>query len=198
MDNTFKFEPIGHEAKYKNARIFYYDGEFEFAQSQLDVLKQSTTKLIANDAMKLSLFIIDNYGLDSNYIAMSLFSKADLLIEQHRYKEAFNLFDSIVKEYPSHSLGDEILFKKSYSYQLRGQWSKAILSLEELMEFYSDNILADDALFQLGNIYENHLLNNQKALEYYRRILFDYKGSFYTSEVRKRFKEIRSIGKSKL
>ena len=193
VDNTFKFEPIGHEAKFKNARIFYYDGEFEFAQSQLDVLKQSTTKLIANDAMKLSLFIIDNYGLDSNYIAMSLFSKADLLIEQHRYKEAFNLFDSIVKEYPGHSLGDEILFKKSYSYQLRGQWSKAILSLEELMEFYSDNILADDALFQLGNIYENHLLDNQKAAEYYRRILFDYKGSLYTSEVRKRFKAIRSI-----
>lgn len=192
VDSDFKFEPIGHEAKFKNARIFYYNGEFEFAQSQLDVLKQSTTKLIANDALKLSLFILDNYGLDSNYIAMSLFANADLLIEQHRYDEAFKLFDSIVKEYPSHSLGDEILLKKSYSYQLRGQWNKAISSLEDLMEYYPDDILADDALYQLGDIYENQLLNNEKATEYYRRLLFDYKGSLYTTEARKRFQEIRT------
>jgi len=192
VDSDFKFEPIGHEAKFKNARIFYYDGEFEFAQSQLDVLKQSTTKLIANDALKLSLFILDNYGLDSNYIAMSLFANADLLIEQHRYDEAFKLFDSIVKEYPAHSLGDEMLLKKSYSYQLRGQWNKAISSLEDLMKYYPDDILADDALYQLGDIYENHLLNNEKAAEYYRRLLFDYKGSLYTTEARKRFQEIRT------
>ena len=196
VDADFKFEPIGHEAKFKNARIFYYDGEFEFAHSQLDVLKQSTTKLIANDALKLSLLILDNYGLDSNYIAMSLFAHADLLIEQHRYDEAFQLFDSIVKEYPAHSLGDEILLKKSHSYQLRGQWNKAISSLEELMKYYPDDILADDALFQLGNIYENHLMNNEVALEYYRRILFDYKGSLYSTESRKRFQAIRSLEKN--
>lgn len=195
VDTEFKFESIGHEAKFKNARIFYYDGEFEFAQAQLDVLKQSTSKLIANDALKLSLLILDNYGLDSNYIAMSLFANADLLIEQHRYDEAFILFDSIVEEYPAHSLGDEILLKKAYSYQLRGQWNKAISSLEELMKYYPDDILADDALYQLGDIYQNHLMNNEKAAEYYRKILFEYKGSLYTTEARKRFQEIRSVEK---
>lgn len=194
VDGDFKFEPIGHEAKFKNARIFYYDGEFEFAQSQLDVLKQSTTKLIANDALKLSLFILDNYGLDSNYIAMSLFANADLLIEQHRYDEAFKLFDIIVTEYPAHSLGDEILLKKAYSFQLRGQWNKAIVSLDELLKYYPDDILADDALYQLGDIYQNHLMNNEKAAEYYRRILFDYKGSLYTTEARKRFQVLRAEG----
>ena len=25
IDKDFKFEPIGHEAKFKNARIYYYD-----------------------------------------------------------------------------------------------------------------------------------------------------------------------------
>lgn len=191
VDGDFKFEPIGHEAKFKNARIFYYDAEFEFAQSQLDVLKQSTTKLIANDALKLSLLILDNYGLDSNYIAMSCFASADLLIEQHRYDEAFKLFDSISNEYPAHSLGDEILLKKAYSYQLRGQWNKAISSLEELLKFYPADILADDALYQLGDIYQNHLMNNEKAAEYYRQILFEYKGSLYTTEARKQFQKIR-------
>jgi len=191
IDSDFKFEPIGHEAKFKTARIFYYDGEFDFAQSQLDVLKQSTSKLIANDALKLSLLITDNYGLDSNYIAMNWFANADLLIEQHQYDKAYILFDSIIDVYPESSLGDEIMLKKAYSNQLQGKWNDAISNLEELLKYYKNDILADDAIFQLGDIYENHLLNNDKAAEYYRTILFDFKGSLYTEEARKRYQNLR-------
>ena len=194
VDKDFKYESIGHEAKFKNARIFYYDGEFDFAQSQLDVLKQSTSKLIANDALKLSLLITDNYGLDSNYIAMNWFANADLLIEQHQYEKAFQLFDSIILEYPYHSLGDEILLKKARAMQLQGKWNDAVNFLEELLKYYSDDILADDALFTLGDLYENHLMDPAKAAEYYRKILFDYKGSLYTDESRKRFQNLRKSG----
>lgn len=193
IDKDFKYDPIGHEAKFKNARIFYYDGEFDFAQSQLDVLKQSTSRLIANDALKLSLLITDNFGLDSNYQAMTWFANADLLIEQHRYEEAYLLFDSIATTYPAHSLGDEILFKRAHAYELRGEWNLAIAQLEKLMKLYSDDILADDALFQLGDIYENHLMDKEKAAEYYKTILFEYKGSLYTTEARKRFRAIRNM-----
>lgn len=191
VDTDFKFESIGHEAKFKNARIFYYDGEFDYAQSQLDVLKQATTKLIANDALNLSLMITDNYGLDSNYIAMNWFAQADLLIEQHQYDRAFVFFDSITKTYPAHSLGDEIHMKKARAYQLRGEWINAVIELEELLKFYPTDILADDALYQLGDISETNLLDPEKAKEYYKRILFDYKGSLYTSEARKRFQALR-------
>ncbi len=193
IDKTFKYETIGQEAKFKNARIFYYDGEFNFAQSQLDVLKQSTSKLIANDAIKLSLLITDNYGLDSNFTAMYNFAKADLLIEQHRYKEAFYLFDSILNEFPAHSLGDEILLKKSMAMQLQGEWNKAVSYLEELLKYHGTDILTDDALFQLGDIYENRLLDKAKAAAYYRKILFEHKDSLYTSETRKRFQALRDF-----
>lgn len=193
VDKEFKYEVIGQEAKFKNARIFYYDGEFDFAQSQLDVLKQSTSKLIANDALKLSLLITDNYGLDSNFTAMYNFAQADLFIEQHRYEEAFHLFDSILAEFPVHSLGDEILLKKAYALQLKGEWAEAIQHLEKLLKYHANDILADDALFQLGEIYQNHLLNNAKAAEYYRLILFEHKGSLYTTEARKRFQELREF-----
>jgi len=191
IDTDFKFEPIGHEAKFKSARIFYYDGEFDFAQSQLSVLKESTSKLIANDAMKLSLLITDNFGLDSNYQAMSWFASADLLIEQHQYDQAFTLFDSIIKEYPYHSLGDEILLRKSKAMQQMGKWQEAIQFLEELLKYYGEDILADDALFQLGDIYENHVNNQEKATEYYKKLLFDFKGSLYAVEVRKRLRQLR-------
>lgn len=191
IESELKFEPIGHEAKFKNARIFYYDGEFDFAQSQLGVLKESTTKLIANDALKLSILITDNFGLDSNYQAMTWFANGDLLIEQHRYIEAFILFDSIIASFPYHSLGDEILIRKSKAMQLQGDWTKAIAYLEELLKYYKEDILADDALFQLGDIYENHLNDKEKASEYYKTLLFDFKGSLHSVEVRKRYRSIR-------
>lgn len=191
VESEFKFEPIGHEAKFKNARIFYYDGEFDFAQSQLSVLKESTSKLIANDALKLSLLITDNFGLDSNYQAMTWFANADLLIEQHKYVEAFQLFDSIITTYPYHSLGDEILLRKAKAMQLQGNWQQAIVYLEELLKYHKEDILADDALFNLGDIYENNLNDKEKASEFYKTILFDYKGSLYSVEARKRFRALR-------
>jgi tetratricopeptide (TPR) repeat protein len=194
VDTDFKFDPIGHEAKFKNARIFYYDGEFDFAQSQLDVLKQSTSKLIANDALKLSLLITDNFGLDSNYTAMTWFANADLLIEQHRYEEAYSLFDSIIEQFPAHSLGDEILLKKAHSMQLKGEWTKAVELLQELLKFHGEDILADDALFELGDIYQNNLFDPEKAKEYYMEILFKHKDSLYGEEARKRVQEIRGEG----
>lgn len=191
VEADFKFEPIGHEAKFKNARIFYYDGEFDFAQSQLSVLKESTSKLIANDALKLSIMITDNFGLDSNFQAMYWFAQGDLLVEQHRYKEAFTLFDSIAVTYPYHSLGDEILLKKAEAMEQQGNWQGSITYLEELLKYYGEDILADDALFRLGDIFENFLNDKERAAEYYKRILFDYKGSLYTEEARKRFRSLR-------
>lgn len=191
IDKEFKFETIGFEAKFKNARIFYYDGDFKFAQSQLDILKQSTSKLIANDALKLSLLITDNYGLDSNYVAMKQFAQADLLLEQHKYDQAFQQYDSIVKAYPFHGLNDEILLRKSIAFQQQGKWQNAVVLLEELLTNYGDDILADDALFQLANIYENHLSEKEKAIECYKKILFTYKGSLYGVEARKRLRLLR-------
>lgn len=191
IDKDFKFETIGFEAKFKNARIFYYDGDFKFAQSQLDVLKQSTSKLIANDALKLSLLITDNFGLDSNYTAMRQFAKADLLLEQHQYSKAFSLYDSITTVFPFHGLNDEVLLRKSQAYQQQGQWQEAIVLLDKLLLNHSEDILADDALFQLGSIYENQLKDKEKAIECYKKILFKYKGSLYGVEARKRLRILR-------
>jgi len=191
IDKDFKFETIGHEAKFKNARIFYYDGDFTFAQSQLDVLKQSTSKLIANDAMKLSILITDNLGLDSNYTAMNLFAQADLLLEQHQFTQAFKLYDTIQQAFPYHGLSDEIYLRKAQAMQQQGKWEEAVGYLEKIVKLHGDDILADDAVFQLGEIYEKHLNNPEKAAEYYKKILFEFKGSLLTVEARKRFRALR-------
>ena len=191
IDKDFKFEAIGDEAKYKNARIFYFDGEFDFAQSQLNILKESTSKIIANDAMNLSVSITENFGIDSNYSAMTWFSSAELLIEQHKYLEAFTLFDSIQLNYPLHSLADDILYRKAKAMEMQGKWTESCMLYEDIIKFYSKDIFADDALFRLGDIYEQILLEKDKALEYYKKLAIDYKGSFYGAETIKRIRILR-------
>lgn len=190
VDKDFKYDAIGAEAKLKNARIFYYDGEFVFAQSQLDVLKGSTSKLIANDAMKLSLLITDNLGLDSNYTAMWQFAQADLLLEQHQYERAFAIYDSVLTYYPFHGLADEVLMRKASAMQYQGRWEEAIPYLEKVYNLHGQDILADDAIMQLAIIYDYHVKDKEKAKEWYRKILFDYKGSLHVIEARKRFREL--------
>jgi tetratricopeptide (TPR) repeat protein len=191
IDTDFKFEPIGNEAKFKNARVFYFDGEFDFAQSQLSVLKEATSRVIANDALQLSVMITDNFGLDSNFEAMSWFASSELLIEQHKYTEAFQLFDSIQVNFPYHSLADEILFRKAKAMEMQGQWQKALDYYEDLMKFYGKDILADDALFRMADINDNILLNKEKALELYKQLVIDYKGSLFSAEARKCIRVLR-------
>lgn len=189
----FSEEPIGHEAKFKNAKVFYYDGEFEYAKAQLDVLKASTTKLIANDAMNLSLLLQDNLGIDTTEAPVKMFAKADLLLQQNKYQQALSQLDSIEAQYPFHSLVDEILFKKGEIYQKMQNWDKAIEFYNLVLTNYFDDILADDACYRIAQIYEYNIGDKEKAAEYYKKILFDFSGSLYTAESRKKYREIKGV-----
>ncbi len=192
IDKAFKYEPIGQEAKFKNARIFYFDGDFQWSQSLLDVLKASTSKLIANDAMKLSIFITDNLGLDSNYRAMNKFARADLLLMQHRYDEAFHVFDSLMNVFPYHRLGDDVLMRKAQAMKQQGKWEKAIAYYEEVVERFGNDINADEALYYMAYIYEEYLFDTEKAQALYFELMKNYKGSLFVTEARKRFRNLQS------
>jgi tetratricopeptide (TPR) repeat protein len=191
IDNDYKFDIIGNEAKYKNARVFYFDGEFDFAQSQLSVLKESTSKLIANDAMQLSVAITDNFGLDSNYQAMMWYASADLLLEQNQVDSAFYLFDSIQLNYPFHSLNDEILYKKGQAMERQKKWAEASVFYEMVVSKYPTDILGDDAIYRLAKINENYIKDKEKALFYYKELLFNYSNSLYSDESRNKIRELR-------
>jgi tetratricopeptide (TPR) repeat protein len=191
INDAFKFEPIGNEAKFKNARIFYFDGEFEYAQSQLDVLKQATSRFISNDAIQLSLLILENYGLDSNYEAMSAYAKSELLLLQRRYQEAFQWMDTIAQNFPQSVLNDDLLYLKGKAFLQQGSFDQALDYFQRLVSTYPTELLADDALFQIANIQEMHRKDYEAAKESYLKIIDQYPGSIYTEETRLRIRRLR-------
>lgn len=190
VDKAFKEDVLSHEAKFKNAKIFYYTANFALALSQLDVLKSSTQKLIANDAMELSLLITDNLALDTTANTMRMYAEADLLISQHRYEEAIAKFDSINSTLPYHSLNDEILMKK-YEIDFRKQnYDEAAARLTEIVTKYGEDILADNALFLLGEMYQNIFKDKIRAADYYKNLFLNYTGSMFGIEAKKRYRKL--------
>jgi tetratricopeptide (TPR) repeat protein len=191
VEKEFKYEAIGHEAKFKNAKLSFYAGDFKWAKTQCDVLKGATTKLIANDALDLSLIITDAIGVDTNEVPLQLFASAELMIVQHRFAEAIARMDSVNLLFSNNTLGDDIFFKKAAIYERTHRYVDAEKMYKDILEFYPTELYGDDAQYKLAQLYEFKLADVTKAKEAYEAIITNYPGSIFVTEARKRFRELR-------
>ena len=198
IEKQFKDDQLGHLAKFKNAQVYYFSGEYDWCQAQLKVLKASTSKLIANDALELSVLISDNYNMDTSEVAMKLFSYADMLTFQQQFSKANILYDSILKNFKNHSLNDEIIFRKAKINLKQHNYQKAIEHFKLLIDNYPNSILLDNALFLIASIYEEKIKDFDQAKKYFKTILFDHKGSLYAAESRKRFRKLAGSTNEKI
>ncbi len=191
VDLDHKEGLLGQQAKFRNARVSYFTGDFNWAQAQLDILKASTSKLISNDAIDLSLLITDNFNMDTITAPMEMFARADLLRYRNQLDEALTTLDSLIVAYPMHTLEDEILLIRAEIALQRGQFDTAIGHYEEILELHFMDILADDALFGLADLHEHQLEAPDVAQGMYERLLNEFPGSLYAVEARKRFRQLR-------
>lgn len=205
VDKEFKNDPIGELAKYKNAKLSFYIGEFKWAKSQLDVLRAATTKLIANDAMYFSLLISDNEETEEeeednslffeeeieNNKPLRYFARADFLRFQNKDDDALRMLDSVLIVEPFGTLTDDVYFQKAEIAIRQENYIEAEQYLKKILELYATDILGDDATFLLAELYEYYLKDIPDALQYYQKILKDYPGSLYVIEARKRFRALR-------
>ncbi|MFA8300949.1 MAG: tetratricopeptide repeat protein [Hyphomicrobiales bacterium] len=191
VEKEMKRDPIAHEAKYKNAKLSYYVGEFEWAKGILDVLKSATTKLIANDAMDLSLRIKDNLKEDSTGLSLKSFAQAELYIDQNRIDKAIYILDSLSTFTGNIQLRDDILFTKAKISVRQKDFNKADSLYQEIVDKLPDALLADDALFQRAQLQEKVFKNKELAMELYKKLIEDYSGSLFVVEAREHFRSLR-------
>lgn len=191
VDKAYKDDILGQTARFKNARLSYFKGDFEWAQTQFSVLKASTSKLIANDALDLSVFILDNLSLDTVATPMFMYAQSELLIFQNRFDEAFAKMDSIVLLYPSHSLQDDIYYAKANIFVKQRKYTEAAAMYQKIIDEFPESIRTDNSIFALAELLENHLDDADKAQLLYEQIILDFSNSTFAVEARKRYRRLR-------
>ena len=202
VDKDLPNDVIGQNAKFKNAKLSFYIGEFAWAQSQLDVLRAATSKMIANDAMYFSLLISDNStdeedegelftGSSNTNKPLQYYAKAEFLMFQNKDEEALTMLDSILMVDPMGKLADDVYYQKAKIAIKMKDYLGAEQRLQKVATTYSMDLLGDDATYMLGQLYDIYLRNSTKAMEYYQKILTDYPDSLYTINARKRYRELR-------
>lgn len=188
---SLKNSTISQEARFKVAKTSYYKGDFDWAESQLKILKSSTSQLIANDALDLKLLISDNKWEDSTQTALKYYAKADLYSFQNKTDEAISLLDKILEEHKGESIIDQALFQQAKLFEKKKQYNKAEANYLKIIADYREDILADDAHYYLAELYNTHLAKPEEAKQLYEKIIFDFEDSIYFIESRKKFRMLR-------
>lgn len=191
VEKAFPNDLLGQEARFKNAKLAYYQGDFIWSKAQLDILKSSTSQLIANDALDLSLLISDNLQNEKDTLALKKFAQCDLLILKNETENALKMLDSINILFPGNSLADDILMSKARVFIQSNQEEKAVPQLQEIIDNFSTELWGDNAIFMLADLYESKLKQPEKAAELFQKIISEYPGSIFVIESRKRFRQLR-------
>ncbi|HAB27621.1 MAG: hypothetical protein CMP05_07940 [Xanthomarina sp.] len=191
VQRNLKNSTLSQEARYKVAKTSYYKGDFKWAESQLKILKSSTSQLIANDALDLMLLITDNKYEDSTQTALKLYAKADLMAFQNQTDNAIELLDEILTNHKGKTIEDQALFKQAQLFEKNQEYHRAEANYQAIITNFSDDILADDAYFFLAELYRKKLNQPEKAKELYEKIVFNYQDSIYFVDARNNFRSLR-------
>jgi tetratricopeptide (TPR) repeat protein len=197
VEKTQKENPVGYEAKLKNAKLSYFKGNFRLAQEHLDILKEATTREISNDAMDLSMRIKENIAFDSVGEALKQYAIVELLLYQNKIDSALTKINNLKQgisggsAFSNQTILDDVYWLEANIRMKRGEFEESIALLQKVLDEYPDDVLADDAFFLQGEIYERQLKDKDKAMEIYREFLTRYAGSVYAAEARKRFRTLR-------
>jgi hypothetical protein len=201
VEKTQKENPVAYEAKLKHARLAYYRGDFLLAEEQLNILKQATTREIANDAIELSMRIKENLLADSAAIALHEFAQTELLLKQNKNNEAWQKLNAIEEGriikadttlvFTNYAILDDCYWLKASILLKQNKPEQALAQYEKIVTEFFNDVLADDAFFAIGDIYENYLHQPDKAMEQYKNLLIRFPGSVHSAEARKRFRTLR-------
>ncbi len=191
VQNDLPNTEIAQESQYKVARTSYFQGDFKWSLTQLKVLRGATSKLIANDAMQLSLTISDHILYDTTFVALKAFAKAELKQYQNKNEEALSLYESLLQEHKGDPIEDEALLQQAQLLEKKADWERAKANYEKIIGNYGDGILADDAIYRLGLLYEQQLNNPAEAQNYYEKIIYDHADSIFFIDARRRYRKLR-------
>lgn len=185
--------PEGSAARYRKAQLSWFTGNYQWALAQLDILKGSTSKPNANDALELSILIRENISdTDSTQATLMKLANADYLIFTRKNDEALLILDSIISNFPNDPVTDDCLYKKAHILIGKNELSRGIEILREIIGSYRYEYWGHKALFELACIYQDQLKDPDTAIALFEEFIRDFTTSFYFLDARDRLKALKS------
>ncbi len=188
--------PEGSASRYRKAQLSWFTGNYKWALAQLDIIKGSTSKPNANDALELSILIRENISeKDSTQSILLKLAQADYLIFRHNNDDALLILDSLNNGSPEDPAVDDCLYKKANILLDKNETSQAIEILNKITDSFRYEYWGHKALFELACLYQDKLENPVKAIALLEEFVRDFPSSFYFIDARNRLNTL--IAKSK-
>jgi tetratricopeptide (TPR) repeat protein len=182
-------EAFRDRAQFAIAEIDYFRGALDSALTRLELLAGNAGTDLANDALQLQYFILENRSTAP--AALADFARAELLMRQHRHSEALTHFQVLIKKYPSALLVDDAVLKIAEIQTILGRPLEALASYQTVVNDMPTSIVRDRAQMKIAELYETKLKDKQKAIETYEQLLAKFPTSLYAEEARKRIRQLR-------
>ena len=190
VEENLKNDELAHEASMKMAKANYFKNDFDWTFQQVKVLKQSSSLLIANDAIALFLLISDN-SQDSTRTALTAYAKADFLLYQKKKDEALNGFLSILEKFKGDNIEDEALLKVGQILEEKKDYLKALKYYKNIIENHKESVFIDEALFYTAEIFNKKLNDTLQAKPLYEKVIFEHPDSVFYTEAQLEYRKIR-------
>jgi len=187
----FPNNPTGHKATYDIARASFFQGDIDWAHSQLKVIKSVASDLIANDAIDLDVLIINNKEEnDSLQTGLKTFARAKFEIFRKNTTKALQILDSLKQNFKGQLIYDDALWTQAQIFEKQEQYNKALENYQAIIDNKTDDLLVDDALFRMAMIYEEQG-DEEQAKKLFKKIVIEYPASFWFVDARKHFRKLR-------
>lgn len=191
VDKENKNNPTGSLAKFRKAQLAYFTGDYNWALAQLNVLKGSSSKLIANDAFELSLLIRENQAADdTSKLALKAISRAEYLQFQKKIPESLIVLDSIIDSDLYVLTKDDALFMKAEILERQGDLAGAKSHFNEIIKAYKFEVWGHKAMFRLAELLFNEG-DYDKAESLFEELILEFPNSFYNLNSRNYLRKIR-------
>lgn len=186
---TITMTELRDRALLKLAELDYFEAKFDSSLAKLQTLATNVATDLANDALQLQYFIQENKSTFP--AALKAFAEADLLVRQNKHSEALQRFKEIIQLYPLALLVDDAVMRTGELSLKLKQVDEALAAFKRVAQEMPTSIYRDFAQFRIAEVYENVLVDKQKAIETYELVLSHYPNSMYAQEARKRVRLLR-------
>ncbi|TKJ41714.1 hypothetical protein CEE37_03870 [candidate division LCP-89 bacterium B3_LCP] len=172
------------------AKVDFYLNENDQAIEKLKkATMQSPSGILTNDALYM-LQLLRNGETDTT--GLQLIAQAELERRLTNTTKAESLYTAAAQSAKSHDIILRSLWNLAEIQREDGEYLSALEVLESSASRFPKSLEAPRILLEMGDIYQNNLLDTEAALEKYEKILIDYPQSLLVEEARRRIRKIEA------